>query len=360
MQCKRVHKELLHISPTVKDVAKLAGVSPSTVSRVIANDPRISEPTKLRVRAAMRELKYYPNAIARSLVRQRSQTIGVVMTRSADAALANPFFPEVIRGIGSVAKEFHYTLMLPTADTTEEERSQCMEMLRQRRVDGVIVLSSRHEDPFIAKLQQEGHPFVVVGRVVDQDVPYVNNDNVAAAYEAATHLIDLGHRKIGFMGGPPDLVVSSDRLDGYKKALDDAAIPYDPSLVCETDFSLQSGINQAKKLLLDHPDMTAILAIDDVLALAVFQVAKEIGLDIPGHLSLVGFNDSPVCPFVAPPLTSVSIPIFDIGAAAARLLLDVMAGKKVQSYASFPTRLIVRESTRAPERGSARAHLIGG
>lgn len=330
--------------PTVKDVAERAGVSPSTVSRVIANHPRISEATKQRVRSVMRELNYYPNAIARSLVRQRSQTIGVALSRSAEAALANPFFPEVLRGIGSVAQQARYTIMLTTATTYEQEHAQCMELLRQRRVDGLILLTSRRDDPLVRELQQESYPFVVVGRVPDNTVRCVNNDNVAASYEAATHLIQLGHEHIGFLGGPADFIVSGDRLAGYKKALEDAGLVYRSELVQETDFSYQQGLTTSRSLLRTG-DVTAILAIDDMLALGALAAAAEAGLRVPDEVSIVGFNDTPVCPHVAPALTSVSIPIFEMGAEAARILCSVLAGEMSVESVLLPARLVVRLST---------------
>lgn len=331
--------------PTVKDVARHAGVSPSTVSRVIANHPRISQQTKRRVRAAMRELNYHPNAIARSLVRQRAQTIGVAMARSAEAALANPFFPEVLRGIGSVAQASKYSILLPAAGTHEDERRQCMELLRERRVDGIILLGSRADDPFIEELHAEGYPFVVIGRVETDGISYVNNDNVAAAFEATRHLIDLGHRRIAFIGGPSDLFVSQDRLRGYQEALAHAGIPLDPELVCETDFGYDKGVDAARSLMRHDAQLTAIVAVDDVLALAALQAAREAGRSVPDQLSVVGFNDTPVCLHVTPELTSVRIPIYDMGAAAARLLLASLAGESAATELTLPARLVVRGST---------------
>lgn len=339
--------------PTVKDVAERAGVSPSTVSRVIANHPRISEATKQRVRAVMRELNYYPNAIARSLVRQRSQTIGVSLSRSAEAALANPFFPEVLRGISSVAEEERYTVMLSTASSYEQGLFQCMELLRHRRVDGLILLTSRSDDPLVKELQAEGYPFVVVGRVPGDSVPFVNNDNVAASYMATMHLIRYGHRRIGFLGGPAEYIVSQDRLTGYIEALRDAGIHFRPELVKETDFSYERGLIAAHRLFDESGGVTAIVAVDDMVALGALSAAEESGLHVPTDLSVVGFNDTPVCPHVAPPLTSVSIPIFEMGAAAARMLCKALAndapGQTIEGesmdHLVLPARLVVRRST---------------
>lgn len=346
--------------PTVKDVAKRAGVSPSTVSRVIADHPRISEATKQRVRAAMRELQYYPNAIARSLVRQRSQTIGVALSRSAEAALSNPFFPEVLRGIGSVAQQERYTITLSTATSPEDEYAQCMELLRQRRVDGLILLTARSEDRLVQSLLEEGYPFVVIGRVPHEDVVCVNNDNIAAAYQATMHLVELGHRCIAFIGGPPELIVSQDRLDGYRKALEESGIPYDADLVQVTDFSYEMGRAAASSLIARRPDITAILAVDDMLALGGLAAAREAGMEVPRQLSVIGFNDTPVCPHVAPPLTSVSIPIFDLGVRAAEQLCALLDGESPRKRAVLlPASLVRRASTAPPQHATRRSKEQG-
>lgn len=333
-------------TPTIKDVAQRAGVSPSTVSRVIADHPRISAATKERVRAAMAELNYHPNAVARSLVRRRTYTIGVALSRSAEAALANPFFPEVLRGVGAVARQARYFLTLTTATSYEDEREQCIELLTQRRVDGLILLASRTDDALVDWLAQHSYPFVVLGRVPGRDVPQVNNDNVAAARAATEHLLALGHRQIAFIGGPPDFVVSVDRLAGYREALEGAGLRFQDDLVVHTDFSYEQAYVAARSLLVGPAVRpTAVVAIDDSVALGVLAAARELGLRVPEDLSVVGFNDSPVCAHVAPPLTSVAIPIFELGAAAARMLCDALDGVEGPRKILLPSRLVVRGST---------------
>lgn len=345
------------VFPTVRDVAERAGVSPSTVSRVIADHPRISEATKQRVRIAMGELNYHPNAIARSLVSQRSNTIGVVMSRSAEAALANPFFSEVLRGIGAVAQQERYTMMLTTATSYEDEYKQSMALLRQRRSDGLILLTSRRDDPLVKRLQKDNYPFVVLGRVPGDEVPYVNNDNVAAARAATRHLLELGHERIAFLGGPPDLILSVDRLAGYEAAFADADIGVDHSIVKETDFSYDAGYDTTRRLLKESSDVTAVLAVDDMLALGALAAARDEGLRLPEQLSVVGFNDTPVCPHVDPALTSVSIPIFDLGKGAARMLCDMFAGVASSRTLLLPAQLVVRSST-APAQGPKRRRCV--
>ncbi len=335
--------------PTIKDVARIACVSPSTVSRVIADHPLISAATKERVRAAMRDLDYHPNAIARSLVRQSSHTLGLILSRSAEQAFLNPFFPEIIRGISSVAREHQYSLLLSTSKTIEQEHAECLQMLHARRVDGVILLASRRHDALVERLLLEKHPFVVVGRVPGQPgVSWVNNDNVAAAEAAVKHLVEAGRRRVGFIGGPDDFVVTEDRLEGYKRALQAAGIEFDAALVRYTDFSKESGENAAASLVSLPLSLrpTAIFAADDLLALGALLAGRAAGLRIPENLALVGFNDNPIASYLEPGLTSVQISIFDLGQRAAELLIALLRDKGGSpAQVILPARLVVRGSS---------------
>lgn len=300
----------------------------------------------------MRQMGYHPNAIARSLVRQSSFTIGLMMSRSAEQALLNPFFPEIIRGISTVAREFQYSLLLSTASTLEQEHTECLQMLRARRVDGVILLASRTRDPLVEDLLAEQYAFVVVGRVPGRErVYWVNNDNVAAAREAVNHLILRGHRDIGFVGGPADFVVTQDRLEGYRQALAARGLRFNPQLVQHSDFSRESGYAAARLLLHGAPGRprpTAIFAMDDVLALGVLQAAHDLGLQVPGDVAVVGFNDIPLAPYLSPPLSSVRIPIYNMGQEAARLLITVLQGGQPSvPQIVLPAELVVRASSGA-------------
>jgi len=332
---------------TIKDVARAAGVSPSTVSRVISDHPRISQPTKERVRQVMKELGYHPNAIARSLVTQSSRTLGLVMSRAAEKALANPFFPEVIRGIGAVANRARYALLLSTSSSPGRELEECLEMLESHRVDGVILLASRVKDRLVARLAREGYPFVVVGRVPDDSrVWWVNNDNTQAAREAVEHLLDLGHRRIACLAGAPEYLVTQDRVAGYRQALEARGIPFDPELVRYTDFSRDQGWQAARELLKRSGRPTAFFATDDLLAWGAVQAAADLGLHVPGAVSVMGFNDDPWSAYVNPPLTTVRVPIFELGKVAARLLLERLQDPDAPvQHVLVPTHLVVRRST---------------
>ncbi len=338
------------MGPTIKDVAKIAKVSPSTVSRVIAGSKRISKATHQRVRKAMEDLGYYPNANARSLVKNSTETIGLVLSRSVVAALSNPFFPEIFRGITSVTQEYGYSLLLSSSKDYVQEEEEALRMLKERRVDGLLILASRANDSLIETLVKEKHSFVLVGRMPGiEELHWVNNDNVQSAEKAVDYLTELGHKKIAFLGGSPELIVSRDRLIGYKNGLQKAGLDFDFTLVEEVDFTEESGFKSLERLLERHPDLTAVFAIDDLLALGAMKAIKEEGLIVPDDISVVGFNDNPLASYVVPALTTIRIPIYDMGVQAARMLLQKLKGEEVTEYQIvLDSELIIRESSMEP------------
>lgn len=333
---------------TIKDVAKLANVSPSTVSRVISNSSRISEDTKKKVNEAMKELGYHPNAIARSLVNKSTHTIGVIMPKSAHLSLANPFFPEALRGISACANQKGFFVMLSVEDKEMNKHHNIENIVRAGVVDGVIMLYSRLEDETFDMLRDNNFPFVVVGKPVNgaaNKVNYVDNDNIGAAYEATTHLINKNKTSIGLITGPLNLLVSIDRLEGYKRALSDRHIPFRPDFVKESDFSEEGGFNAMESLLSSGDYPRAILATDDLLALGAIKAIKRAGLKIPGDISIISFNNIPAAEFLTPPLTSVDINPFELGYEATELLFQCLENTKSTYQARIvPTILIERNS----------------
>jgi DNA-binding LacI/PurR family transcriptional regulator len=228
---------------TIKDVAKLANVDPSTVSRVIANNPRISEKTKQRVKEAMESLGYHPNFNARSLANRSTQAIGLVMPSSAEKAFQNPFFPEVMRGISTKAHEMGFALYVSTGMTEDEIYDGVIGMVQGRRVDGIVLLYSRVDDRIIEYLVENDFPFVLVGKPFkDEDqICHVDNDNFKASLEVTEHLIDLRHERIAFVGGNRNLVVTKDRLLGYEQALHRASCRIIRSTLFTKSFLRREG-----------------------------------------------------------------------------------------------------------------------
>jgi DNA-binding LacI/PurR family transcriptional regulator len=333
---------------TIKDVARLAAVSPSTVSRVIAGSNRISMETRMRVLKAMEELNYVPNAAARSLARANSWTVGFTIARQADQAFSNPFFSEVMRGMSTVAQARNYNILLSISRTPEEEKEKCLQLIRERRVDGLIVSTSRLKDPLISALLEENVPFVLIGRCEERPVLSVNNDNVQAARMATLHLIEQGYEKVVFLSGDSGLVVSRDRLTGYKQALFERELPMVPERIIEADFSIESGFEALLRLRESGVEFDAVCAADDLLALGALKFAQHAGLKVPEDFGIVGFNDSPLMSFIAPPLTSVKILAYELGVEAMDLLLNTLAEPekgRTKKEIVLASELIVRKSS---------------
>lgn len=329
---------------TIKDVAKLANVSPSTVSRVLADSNRISQPTKERVRKAMEELDYYPNFLARSLITRASRTLGLVLSRPADSAFSNPFFPAILRGISQVTQSRQYNLLLVTTENPVEEEEQCLRMFSEKRVDGLILLTPRTNDLLIRSLTRVNCPFIVAGRATGKGCHSVNNDNIKAAYTAVSHLLSLGHRRIALLNGPESYTFCQDRYLGYCQALEDAGIPVESRLVRHGALTQEDGKKLTTLLLEQSPAPTAIFAVDDVMAFGVYKAASELGLTIPQDLSVVGFNDDPLASMVEPSLTTVKIPIMEMGNAAADMLIQLLEGGAPPPEFILASELVIRAS----------------
>ena len=216
---------------TIKDVAKLAGVVPSTVTRVIQNKSTISDETKKRVREAMVELDYHPNLNARSLVSQSSQVIALVLPIDSDVFYQNPFFPTVLRGITQIASDNDYAIQICTGQNEERRLDNLKQLIYGNRVDGLIFLYSNPNDPLVEFALKDKFPFLILGKAASPFVSLVDNDNIKAAFDATDYFIQQNYRKIAFIGGNKELFVSQDRYQGYKEALQKAGIPLDEKLV---------------------------------------------------------------------------------------------------------------------------------
>lgn len=332
---------------TIKDVAKKAGVSPSTVSRVLSNHPRISKETSERVKRIMEELGYHSNIMARSLVSNKTNTLGMILPRPAEELLQNHFFAENIRGLTTQASRNGYDILMTAGSTEQDEVEAVTRLVKGRRVDGIILLQSRRNDPLIAFLKKEGFPFVLIGRSPDDDsVPCVDNDNVQAAYDATLHLISQGHERIGFVSGPANLIVSQDRLEGYQKALAEHGLPARPEWIVEGEFLQESGY-RAMSFIMNLPERpTALVVIDDIVTFGILRGLTELGFRVPDDLSLVSFNNIALSELSSPPLSTIDIGIYQLGYMASQMLIRVIEGEPLQtSRLIVPHRLIVRESS---------------
>ncbi len=333
---------------TINDVAKLAGVSASTVSRVLSDNPRISDETKKRVRKAVEELNYYPNAIARSLANNSTKTIGLILNTEADSLVRNPFFIQALTGISTYAQDNGYNVMFAFNKYEEEDLNIAMRYVSSRSVDGIILFTSRTNDKCINFLKKRKFPFSIIGRPDEtKGVLWVDNDNFQATYQVTDYLISKGHGAISFIGGPAGHNVSKDRLEGYKRAMSIHGATLDHSFVFEYgDFSDDFGYECMMKIISawesgqNRP--TAVVTCDDMQALGAIKAMQEKGVE---GIAVTGFNNTPLGMFQNPKLTSVDVNADKLGLYAAKVLLDKIEGKEnIPAHYVVPTHLVVRES----------------
>ncbi|WP_299094937.1 LacI family DNA-binding transcriptional regulator [uncultured Metabacillus sp.] len=335
---------------TIKDVAKKANVAPSTVSRVIANSPRISEQTKKRVREVMEELGYHPNFQARSLAAKSTQAIGVIMPNSAYHAFQNPFFPEVLRGISKNAHANKYGIYLSTGSTENEIYAEVMSMVQGRRVDGIILLYSRINDKAMKFLQETNFPFSVVGRPYENEerITYVDNDNIYITKQITNYLIELGHRTIAFVGGSSDFVVTIDRLNGYKLALAEAGIPFNEDYLVHEEFIKENGRIAIESLMSLKNPPTALVTQDDLIAYEMISHLEDMNIKVPDDISIVSFNNLMLSEHSKPPLTSIDISIYQLGFEATNCLLEkIKMPETLPKRITIPTKFIERKSCKS-------------
>jgi DNA-binding LacI/PurR family transcriptional regulator len=324
---------------TQQDIARFANVSQATVSRVLAGDARVEA-----------TINYRPDVRARSLRKKSTGLIGLVVKRPAGGLADDPFFANLIAGIMDYLAGTPYHLCVDMATSALGQAAVYDEMLRTRRVDGLILVESEPRDERVGKLQRDNFPFVLIGNSAHEDLWSVDNDNVQAGYDATRHLLDAGFEKVGILAGPPGLTVSEDRAEGYRRAIREAgAMPR----VWHSEFGNVTA-RQMSELILqssDRPD--ALVVMDDFMAMGVVRAARFGGIRIPHDLGLVSFNDSSLCNLLDVGLTSVDLAIPHIVAAATERLLQIVQGRHPEG----PRRLIVPAELRV--RGSS-VRLAGG
>ncbi|MDT8717079.1 LacI family DNA-binding transcriptional regulator [Clostridium sp. 19966] len=334
------------MAATIKDVAKEANVSPSTVSRVLTNNPKISDETKERVYKAVEKLKYYPNAMARSLAHNSTKILGLILPSAAEDFHKNLFFIELMTGIGVAAKEREYNIMYSFGRNEKDELSCIKKFTNSKLVDGVILLTSRSNDKCIKYLKSIDYPFVVVGRPEEvKDVIWVDNDNFEAMYSVTSTFIEKGFKNIAFIGGPEGLNVSIDRMDGFTRSMKAHCMEIKKELVVSSEeFEEKAGYEAMMKILdKDIPD--AVITADDLIAIGAMKAIKE--KNIEDKIAVVGFNNIPIAVYQNPPLSSVEINTYDLGYNASKLLLDRLKEENYSKYNHFivKTTLIERESS---------------
>jgi len=325
----------------ILDVALKAQVSIATVSRVVnKSDHKVNPATREKVLAAIRELDYRPNALAKGLLMKKTMTIGIIIPD-----ISNPYYAEIVRGIQDTADLAGYAVMLHNTDGKQERIIRHIYLLREKSVDGVIFCGGIiNEYETLSTLKELKERVVVVGRH-EVDFPAVMVDNMGGATQAVQHLIGLGPRLIGCIAGPDGSTTAADRLTGYRNALAQNGMALDERLVKRGTWNPESGYLLAKELLAGPKWPTAIFSANDQMAFGVIKAARELALDVPKELAVVGFDNVPPGFYFDPPLTTVEIPMYDIGVASMGMLIDLLSGEKFDKLRLFNTKLIVRGST---------------
>jgi LacI family transcriptional regulator len=329
---------------TSGDVARLAGVSRATVSYVINNGPRpVSEAARTRVLESIRQLGYQPNEVARNLRLQRTSTLGLIVPDTH-----NPYFSEVGRGVERVAFESGYSVILCHSRYQLDLEMQYVDLLHAQRVAGVILIPSTSNYAPYQKLKKYGIKTVVIDRLVpDGIMPGLMADNFQGGFLATNHLLELGHRRIGYIRRPVDLSHSLGRFEGYQAALSEYGIPQIDNLVVTGGFVLSDGHRAAKELLALPERPTAIFAYNDIMAIGALRGLYELGLKVPKDFSLVGFDDIAQASFTCPSLTTIYIPKYEMGQHGADLLISIIEQRDSPPNLQKPLdmKLIIREST---------------
>lgn len=334
---------------TIRDVARMAGVSRSTVSLVINSDPRISSGTKARVLKVIQEAGYQPNTMARRLARRKSETVAVVLPKTDSPVFADVYFAEAISGVSAALGRAGYRLLIEIADERFLARREQHRLFQEGAADGMLLLGTTSEDEFVQELIEAGRPLVLVNSRRPGAASVVA-DNRTGMRGLVLRLAELGHRRIGFIGGLEITTVGEDRSLGFLDGLSAAGIPFREDLRLWGNFSEESGAEGARVLLRRPDPPTALVAANDMMAIGALRVAQdELGLAVPNDLTVVGADDIRLTTYVRPRLTTLSQPIFEIGRRATEMLLGALAaGKRPQESVQMPTSLVLRESSGAP------------
>lgn len=335
------------MSVTIKDVAKKAGVATSTVSRTIQDSPSISEKTKQNVRRVMEEIGYRPNLTARGLVNQTTQTIGVILPVSERQAFQNTFFLSMIRGISKACNEKKYMVAIASGTTEEELLESIKTMAHGGRVDGFIVLYSKKDDSIIEYLHQEKVPYAMIGKPYkyENEMLYVDNDNVIAGKDATNYLLELGHEKIAFIGEDAKQMVIRERLKGYGQALEDAGMAMNPELILDVTLPEEAYRKKMQQLFGGSEFPTGIVASDDLIALNMSYLLSGFGLKIPSDVSIIGFNNSIFAEKSQPELTSIDLHTDSLTSQTVYQLVDLIEGRQTLAVKMvLPHQIIERQS----------------
>lgn len=330
---------------TIRDIAKLSGVSASTVSRVLDNNPKISENTREKVLKVISENNYHRQASARNLARQRTNAIGVFIPQNDLSIYASSFFQQALYGISTTLSKYGYDVLISSGNPSELDSID--RLISSSRIDGIILLRSVVGDKNIEFLQKKKFPFVLIGTCLDNYKIYsVDNDNESASYELATHIYNTGKRKIAFIGCAPNTVFIINRLKGYAKCLKEHNLSFNQNYIKLGSSKENYGYNSMKELisLADKPD--AVMVMDESICVGVIKAINEYNLKVPEDIAVACFNESEYTRLAKPSLTTIALDFYKLGTVAASKLMMLLFDKKVNYGCTFVNyKLTVREST---------------
>lgn len=330
---------------TIRDVATRAGVSYQTVSRVINNHPDVAAQTREHVRQVVEELGYFPNATARSLASQKTRTLGVIVPDFHEYV-----YIEAIIGAEQEAKKQGYFFMLGITESDDVHEPEYFRLLAERRVEGILFLypslSTGRDHHYLDILIQHQVPLVTIAyQALNHTLTIVNVDNTTGGYLATRYLVEQGHRHIGLITGPPLWEPAQRRTEGYQKALAEAGIAYNPTLIEPGDWSYESGERAMRCLLARAPQLTAVFAQNDPMAIGALRALRAAGKRVPQDLALIGYDDIPVAPYIDPALTTIRQPMREVGRVAARLLIEALNHPEAEPREILLTPTLVRRDS---------------
>jgi LacI family transcriptional regulator len=332
--------------PTIHDVARRAGVGSMTVSRVINNSGYISPKTRERVEKAIAELGYMPNTVARSLRSRRTNTVALMVTD-----ITNPFFTTLARGVEDAANQAGYTVIFCNTDESQAKEEQYLQVLLQKQVDGLLIVPAQSQAKAIRQIQKHGTPVVVLDRwIPEAEVDTVRCNSLDGAYQLTRYLLSLGHTQIAILSGAVGTSTADDRVTGYRQALAEAKIEMDEQYILRGEFTQESGYRMTKQAVNLPLRPTALIAANNFITIGAMKALQEMGLDVPEAIALAGFDDLPPAMVTFPFFTVASQPAYEMGTQAMKLLLDRLAGEKIEDFREviLPTQLIIRRSSGDP------------
>jgi LacI family transcriptional regulator len=332
---------------TSRDVAKMAGVSRTTVSFVLnqLEGVSISEGTRQRVLEAARNLNYHPNSAGRKLVSGKSDTVGLVLYQSPEQVFADAFLPQVILGVEQAAMQQKFHVLLKPVEPGDPEGYS--RLINENHVDGIILSGPRQDDTEIINLYKKGVPVMLLGQMPESDLPFVDVNAMSGAETAVNHLIELGHKQIGMITNAPLSYTSAQqRCTGYEQSLQGSNLKVEPGLIKEGNYTPASGYHAMIDLIKESPRPSAVFIASDVVAMGAILAVKRAGLRIPEDIAIVGFDDIPLAEYFDPPLTTIRLPAFGLGWTAGERLIRLTQEEGLDQNGVFlDTELIIREST---------------